>query len=184
MTRNSVAIVASIALAALSFFVARSFPSIQQGLSSAGYLGAFVLGVLYVSSFTSLSAAALLFLMVQSQDLWLAGTVATLGAVAGDLVVFGLFRSARRLAGAQGNEARYSGWWSAIEGRVPPPWHQFVLMTIVAVFLLTPLPNEFADYLLARTPKIKARSVLVISYVLNGLGIYTILWLSRFGARG
>jgi hypothetical protein len=52
-------------------------------------------------------------------------------------------------------------------------------MAIVAVFLLTPLPNEFADYLLARSPTIKARTVLVISYVLNGVGIYTIVWLAR-----
>jgi hypothetical protein len=179
MTRSSVAIVASIALAVLLFFVGRTFPSIQQGLCSAGYPGTFVLGLLYVSSFTSLSAAALLFLMAQSHDPWLVGTVTTLGAVAGDLVVFGLFRSATRPAGAHADKVRYAGWWSAIEGRVPPSWHPFVLMAIVAVFLLTPLPNEFADYLLARSPTIKARTVLVISYVLNGVGIYTIVWLAR-----
>ena len=55
------------------------------------------------------------------------------------------------------------------------------MMAVVAVFLLLPLPNEFADYLLARTQKIKPGAVFVISYVMNGICIYAIVWLARFG---
>ena len=89
---NVYAIVSSVALAVLLFYVGAAFPSIQQVLRSAGYLGTFLLGMLYVYSFTKLSAAALLFLMGRSQNMWLAGTIATLGAALGDLVVFALFQ--------------------------------------------------------------------------------------------
>jgi hypothetical protein len=178
---NVYAIVSSIALALLLFYIGRSFPSIQQILRSAGYLGTFVLGILYVYSFTKLSAAALLFLMARSQNTWLAGTVATLGAALGDLVVFALFRSAKRFSGGLPDKERYAGWWTSIEAKLPPSWQPFVMMAVVAVFLLTPLPNEFADYLLARTRKVKPVAVLIVSYVMNGICIYAIVWLARFG---
>lgn len=178
---NVYAIVSSIAFALLLFYIGRAFPSIQQILCSAGYVGTFVLGILYVYSFTSLSAAALLFIIGRSQNIWLAGTIATLGAVVGDLVVFALFRSAKGFAEEHPNTTRYEGWWAAIEAKIPRPWQPFVMMAVVAVFLLLPLPNEFADYLLARTRKVKTSAVLIISYVLNGIGIYAIVWLARFG---
>jgi hypothetical protein len=178
---NVSAIVVSIALAVLLFYVGKAFPSVQHVLRSAGYAGTFILGVLYVYSFTSLPAAALLVIVGKSQNLWLAGTVATLGAVAGDLVLFALFRSAKRFADDHPHKARYAGWWAAIEARIPPSWQPFVIVGIVAVFYVLPLPNEFADYLLARTRKVTTGMVLILSYVLNGIGIYTIMWLARFG---
>jgi membrane protein YqaA with SNARE-associated domain len=178
---NVYAIVVSIALGALLFYIGEVFPSIQQVLRSAGYLGTFVLGILYSHSFTSLPAAALLLLMARSQNIWLAGMIATLGAVVGDLTVFALFRSAKGFSDEHPNKARYARWWAAIEAKIPLAWQPSVMMAVVAVFLLLPLPNEFADYLLARTRTIKTRAVLLISYVLNGIGIYAILWLGRFG---
>ena len=89
---NVYAIAASIALAVLLLYVGEVFPSIQQVLRSAGYVGTFVLGILYSHSFTSLPAAALLLLMARSQNIWLAGTIATLGAVVGDLTFLWLAR--------------------------------------------------------------------------------------------
>lgn len=55
------------------------------------------------------------------------------------------------------------------------------MMAIVAACLLLPLPNEFADYVLARTRRVNTSAMLVISYVLNGIGIYALLWLARRG---
>lgn len=178
---NAYAVGASIALAALLFYIGETFPTFQHALRSAGYVGTFVLGLLYVSSVTSLSAAALLFLIGRSQNIWLAGGLATLGAVVGDLVIFALFRSAKPFAAAHPDPERYSGWWAAIETHVPPAWQSFVLMSVVVVFLLLPLPNEFADYVLARTRKITPWAMLAISSVFNGIGIYGLLWLARRG---
>ena len=180
---NVSAIVLSIALALLLLYVGAAFSSIQQVLRSAGYVGTFALGMLYAHGFTSLPAAALLFLMGRSQNIWLAVTIATFGAVVSDLVMFALFRSAKGFAEEHPHKKRYAGWWATIEAKIPRSWQPFVMMAVAAVFLLLPLPNEFADYLLARTRKVKMSAVFVISYVLNGISISTILWLARFGGR-
>jgi hypothetical protein len=179
-TLNAYSISASIALAVLLVYVGQIFPSIQHLLRSAGYGGTFVLGLLYAHGFTAFPAAALLFLMGRSQNLWLAGTIATSGAVASDFVTFALFRSAKGFAEEHPHKKRYAGWWAAIDARIPPSWQPFVMVAVAAVFLLLPLPNEFADYLLARTQKVKATGLFVISAALNGISIYTILWLARF----
>jgi hypothetical protein len=178
---NVYAIVSSIALALLLFYIGQAFSSVQQVLRSAGYVGIFVLGVLYAHGFTSLSAAALLFLMGKSQNLWLVGTIAAFGAVVSDLVMFALFRSAKVFTEEHPHKKRYATWWAAIDAKIPPSWQPFVMMAVAAVFLLLPLPNEFADYLLARTRKVKPSAVFVISFVLNGISIYAILWLAKLG---
>lgn len=179
---NYYAIASSIALAALLFVGGKAFPSVERVLRSAGYVGTFVLGILYVYSFTSLPATALLVIVGKTQNLWLAGTIATVGAVLGDLVVFELFRSAKRFADDHPpRRERYVGWWNAIEARIPPPWQTFVVMALVAIFLVLPLPNEFADFLLARIQRIKTSAMLAISYAGNGIGLYAIMWLARFG---
>jgi hypothetical protein len=69
----------------------------------------------------------------------------------------------------------------AIGRAIPPAWQGFVLGAVVVILLVLPLPNEFADFLLARTRKVKASVVPLISYVLNGVGLYTIVWLAHFG---
>jgi len=179
---NIPAIVASVALAVLLFYIGRTFPMVGRVLRSAGYIGTFLLGVLYVYSFTSLPAAALLFIVCKTQNIWMAGTVATVGAVLGDLVLFALFRSAKRFANDHGpHQERYAGWWKAITRRIPPSWQPFMLLAVVMAFLVLPLPNEFADFLLARIRKVRTSAVLVISYVGNGIGLYGIVWLARFG---
>lgn len=170
------------ALAVLLFYVGKRFPVLQRVLQAAGYAGTFAVGVLYVYSFTSLPAAALLFIIAKTQNIWMAGTIATLGAVVGDLVLFGLFRSAKRFS--DDHESRlepYAGWWKGIEARVPFGWQPVALMALVLTFLVFPLPNEFADFLLARIRKVRTGVVFVISYVGNGVGLYAIVWLARLG---
>ena len=179
---NLYAIVSSITLAMLLLVVGRAFPSVALVLRSIGYVGTFALGMLYVYSFTSLPAAALLFIVAKTQNIWIAGTTATVGAVLGDLLLFGLFRSAKPFSSDDHGPhlEPYSGWWKAIEARLQPGWQPVALVTLVLAFLVLPLPNEFADFLLARIRKVKTSAVVVISYVGNGVGLYAIVWLARF----
>jgi membrane protein YqaA with SNARE-associated domain len=178
---NIYAIGASLALAVLLFVVGKRFPVLQRVLQTAGYAGTFSAGVLYVYSFTKLPAAALLFIIAKTQNRWLAGTVATLGAVVGDLVLFGLFRSAKQFSDDRRSRLDPSaGWWKRLEVRALSGRQPTALMILVLVVLLLPLPNEFADLVLARIRRVRTSTVLVISYVGNGLGLYAIAWLARF----
>jgi uncharacterized membrane protein YdjX (TVP38/TMEM64 family) len=173
-------ILASITLAALLFYMGRSFPPIQQILLASSYVGVFIVGILYVYSFTTLPATALLLVLGKFYPIWIAGTIATFGAVLGDLTLFGLFRSSKRFAeNHHEHETRYTRWWNAIEKRIPSSWRNFIIVTLVVILLVLPLPNEFADFLLARIEKVRTKTLLAISYVLNGIGIYLMLWLVK-----
>jgi uncharacterized membrane protein YdjX (TVP38/TMEM64 family) len=180
---NFPAIVASVALAVLLFYLGKHVPAMQRSLQAAGYAGTFVLGALFAFSFTSLPATALLAIAGRSQNLWIAGAVATLGAVTAELVVFGLFRSMTRPAHeSRPRHQRYSGRWKAIEGAIPERWRPFAIAVVVVACLMFPvLPNEFAAFVLARTRRVKACVVPIIFLVCNAIGICTILWLARFG---
>lgn len=173
-------IVLSIVFAVALFYVGEVFPSVQNALLSLSYAGTFIVGILYAESFTSPSATALLLIFGQHQNLWVGGTIASFGAVFGDLVVFELFRSSKRFAeGNLGRKEKYAAWWERIKAKVPQRWHAFVTVSLVAIFLILPLPNEFADFLLARTRRITTEWFLVISYILNAVGIYIIFWIGR-----
>jgi len=178
---NIYAIGASLALAVLLFEVGKRFPVLQRALQTAGYTGTFAVGVLYVYSFTKLPAAALLFIIAKTQNRWMAGTIATLGAVVGDLVLFGLFRSAKPFSDDRRSRLDPgAGWWKRLEARARSGRQPTALMVLVLIVLLLPLPNELADFVLARIRRIRTSTVLVISYVGNGLGLYAIAWMARF----
>jgi hypothetical protein len=177
---NLYAVAGSIAMAVGLFVIAKRFPVVLGRLRSAGYLGTFVAGVLYDYSFTSLPAVSALILIGKSQNVWAAGTIATLGAVVGDLVLFRLLRSAKRLSNVR-HHNRYTAWWTAIECRIPRRWHTVVIALLILLFLASPLPNEFADFLMARTRRINTPIMLAISYIGNGIGIYAVVWMARFG---
>jgi membrane protein YqaA with SNARE-associated domain len=178
---NIYAIGASLVLAVLLYEVGQRFPALQRVLQAAGYGGTFAAGVLYVYSFTKLPAAALLFIIAKTQNRWMAGTMATLGAVVGDLVLFGLFRAAKQFSVERRSRLDPgAGWWKRLEARTLSGRQPTALMVLVLIVLLLPLPNELADFVLARIRRVKTRTVLVISYVGNGLGLYAIAWLARF----
>jgi len=177
---NIVALLASLALAGLVFFIGRRFPLVERLLRSTGYFGTFIIGILYDYSFTAFPATALLVLIGKSQNVVMAGTVATFGAVVGDLALFGLFRSSKLFRSDQlRHQNRYSMWWAPIERRISPSWRSVVIVALVVLILVLPLPNELADFLLARTRRITTRTMIVISYIGNGIGIYTIVWLAK-----
>ncbi len=173
-------VLANIALAILLFYVGRNFSPIQQILLSSSYVGVFIVGVFYVYSFTTLPATALLLVLGKFYPIWVAGTIATFGAVLGDLALFGLFRSSKRFVeNHHEHEAKYAQWWDAIENKIPPSWRNFTIIALVVILLVLPLPNEFADFLLARIERVRTKTLLLISYVLNGVGIYFMLWLVK-----
>jgi hypothetical protein len=172
-------ILASIALAILLFFAGRNFPPIQYFLLASNYWGIFVVGILYVYSFTTLPATALLFILGKFYPVWLAGTIATLGSVVADFILFGLFRSSKRFTEIdQAQESKYMRWWHTLERKTPPRWRTFLIVVIIVALFILPLPNEFADFLLARIKKVKTGVFLLISYALNGATIYAILWVA------
>jgi len=132
-------------------------------------------GVLYVYSFTAIPATALLLLLSKSQGVLLAGVIASLGAACGDLVVFQMFRYPKPLSFTEAEQQqRYDVMLGRIREVLPGFSYEVTVILLVMFFLILPLPNEFGDFLLAKSKAISTKWFLVISYVLNGIGILVI----------
>jgi len=73
-------------------FGGRSYAPLHDTLVLLGYFGTFLAGFFYAYAFTAAPAAAVLLILAKEQNLYLAGFIAGLGALLGDLVIFHFIR--------------------------------------------------------------------------------------------
>src|SRR3989344_2375736 len=73
-------------------FYGKTYPPLQNFLSSAGYLGTFISGIFFVYGFTAAPATVVLLMLAKGQNIFLAGLIGGLGALIGDLIIFKFMR--------------------------------------------------------------------------------------------
>src|SRR3989304_7715323 len=69
-----------------------SFRSFLLHLGSFGYIGAFIAGILFVSTFTVTTSALVLLVLAETLSPIEIGLIAGLGAVVGDMIIFHLLK--------------------------------------------------------------------------------------------
>mgnify|MGYP000719334635 CR=1 FL=1 len=160
------------AMIAAGFFVAANpeFNSLVSQLGALGYLGAFILGILFVSSITVGLAGVLIFdLGLQLNSFWVA-IFASLGAALGDYLIvkfvsthihkhnlFGIKNLTRKMKKAG------LGW---------------VVPLLGAFLLMSPLPDEAAVTMLG-VHKLNTKKFLVVVFTLNFISIGLLVGLSE-----
>lgn len=135
-----------------------------------GYMGAFITGVLFVSSFTVATSTVLIALLSESVHPLTIGLIGGLGAVIGDLIIFRFIKDdlAKELSlvfGKYGTsyvkhilKSRYVAW----------------TLPIIGVFILaSPLPDELGVGLLGFS-KMKGLHFAIVCYLSNAIGIIMI----------
>lgn len=146
------------------------FDHFTAGLGTLDYLGVFIAGFFFVSTFTIAPAAAILFQFAQRLDPVLVAIIGGLGAAIGDYLAYRFIRD--RLF-AELNpvlralhlyrpinilHTRYFAWLGPVSG---------------AVIMASPLPDEIGLSLLG-LKKISFGRFVVLAFLLNALGIYVI----------
>lgn len=147
------------------------FHEFLMHLGKLGYVGAFLGGMLFVSTFTVATGAVILLVLAESLSPVEIGIVAGLGAVVGDFTIFRFVKDNlaleikdiyRQLDGDHHLEkvlrSRYFGWTLPVMG---------------AVIIASPLPDEIGVSLLGIS-KMKTYKFLLVSFVLNAIGIFLI----------
>jgi len=161
-----------------TFFLYRSesFHSFLLSFGSWGYLGAFIAGFLFVSSFTA--ATGILILLVLAEQLLPLeiAVFAGLGAVCGDALIFrfikdDLAEEIRPLFDKFGGKhlslllhSKYFSW---------------SLPLIGGLIIASPLPDEIGVSLMGIS-KMSTPKFLLLSFILNSLGILFVLFSSTF----
>jgi uncharacterized membrane protein YwaF len=137
-----------------------------------GYFGAFIAGVLYPYSFTSVAATAILLIIAQTQNILYAGIVASFGALLSDLAIFFFVKR------SFGDEVQKLSKEPAILklGRLIRPSIRVPLVVALASILIaSPLPTEIGIMLMTSVKKISTKKFAVIVYALHVSAIYVIL---------
>lgn len=141
-------------------------------LGNLGYIGAFLGGVLFVSIFTVVTGAVVLLVLAESLSPIEIGVIAGLGAVIGDFTIFRFVKGnlATELKSIYDHldgdhhlikllHSKYFGW---------------TLPVIGAIVIASPLPDEIGVSLIGIS-KMKTYQFLVISFILNAVGIFLVV---------
>lgn len=161
----------------LALFLARQpwFIAFLHSLGGLGYVGAFLAGVFFVSTFTL--PTSVIFLSVLNNYLTLPEIClfAALGALVGDFIMFHTVKN--ELEEELKPVEKYvegTHLWKLLHTR----HFRWTLPVIGALLIVTPLPNELGVSLL-RLARMPTPEFVIVSFVLNILGILTLSLATR-----
>lgn len=160
------------AVAAFSLSRYEPFHAFLLNLGGLGYLGAFFAGVLFVSTFTVATGAVILLVLAQRLSPVEIGIIAGLGAVLGDFAIFRFVKD--NLA----QELKYI--YDRIDGNhhlkrvLYTKYFSWTLPVIGAIIIATPFPDEIGISLMGIS-KMKTWQFLLVSFILNAVGIFLVI---------
>lgn len=175
-----------LALLALSIVAAYqlfTFPSIRAFISALGdfgYFGMFVAGLLFSFGFTAPFAIGLL-MTLNPPNIFLAALIGGSGALLSDLCIYNLIKFSfmnefKRLQRTAPVRIAAGAMEHTLSGKI----RAYLLYALAGFIIASPLPDEIGVSMLAGLTTIRARTLALLSFVMNMLGIFVILWASSF----
>ena len=163
-------------ITAYVIFSGKSSPQFNGFITSLGFVGVFIAGMMYSYGFTAAMGTALLLLLGQNNNIFLAAIIGGLGSMTMDFLLFIFLRTSfndeiDRLS----NEH-----WVVYIHHLMPKWLKKILIpTIAGIIIAGPLPDELGVALMAVHRKIPKKVFAAVAFTLNTLGILTVLWLGK-----
>jgi uncharacterized membrane protein YdjX (TVP38/TMEM64 family) len=136
------------------------------------YIGAFVSGLFFVSTFTIVPASIVLFILAETLPVWSIAFIAGAGAMLGDLTIFQFFRNDE-------TDKEIFALFKQMGGRnllhlLQTKHLRWTIPFIGALIIISPLPDELGVSLMGLS-KLKVQYFLVLSYILNTIGVFLLL---------
>jgi hypothetical protein len=158
-------------------FTGNEFVLVKELLLSLGYFGAFVAGIMFVYGFTSPLATGILIVLASSLNIWVAGFIAGFGAVLGDLIIFRFIRSSFN---SELELLKQEKIIIKIKDLIPERFRksklkEYLVLIFAGFIIASPLPDEFGVSLLAMSKNVSELTFVILSYILNTIGIFIIL---------
>lgn len=172
--KNTAFLIASLIL----FFFLADTPFVDnliRRIGSLGYIGAFLGGIFFVSTFTVAPAAAVLFHIAQTLNPLGVAVAAGLGAVIGDYLIFRFLKD-HVFDELKPVFSRLGG--SYLERLISTPYFAWFAPVMGAIIIASPFPDEVGISLMGIS-QLKNWQFLVISFVLNAFGILLIVTIAR-----
>lgn len=149
--------------------------SVISGIGDFGYLGAFLVGILFVSIFTVAPASVILFQLADTLNPLGIALAAGAGGVLGDYLILRylkdwVFSELTPLFQAHGGKI--------LKKLFKTPYFAWVVPILGATIIASPIPDEVGISLLGLS-KIKPWQFLVLTFSLNSIGIFLIIIAAR-----
>lgn len=162
----------------LAFFLYRSdsFHTFLLSFGELGYLGAFIAGLLFVSSFSAATAVVILLVLADKLLPLEVALLAGLGAVCGDVLIFRFVKD-DLIEEIRPVFERFGGRHVALLLRTK--YFSWSLPLIGALLIASPLPDEVGVSLLGLS-KMSTVKFLALSFTLNSLGILLLITAATF----
>lgn len=158
---------------AIAFFLYQfeSFHTFLLSFGSWGYLGAFIAGFLFVSSFSAATGILILLVLAEKLLPLEIALLAGLGAVCGDLLIFRFVKD-DLIEEIRPVFERFGGKHVAL--LLHTKYFSWSLPLIGALIIASPLPDEVGVSLMGIS-KMSTVKFLTLSFVLNSLGILFVI---------
>ncbi|MBI4121343.1 MAG: hypothetical protein HY470_00060 [Candidatus Ryanbacteria bacterium] len=161
----------------LFFFLAETpfVDNLIRRIGSFGFIGAFLGGIFFVSTFTVVPASAVLFHIAQALNPLGVAIAAGAGAVIGDYLIFRflkdeVFDELKPILSRLGD--------SHLGRLISTPYFAWFAPVMGAIIIASPFPDEVGISLMGIS-QLKNWQFLIISFVLNSLGILLVVTLAR-----
>lgn len=160
-------------IVAILLFKNSYFRSILLSLGSWGYLGSFIAGIMFVSTFTvSFGTVILLILANNHLSPIEIGIFAGVGAVVGDILIFQAIRNHDFI-----DELRHVFEFlggDKITHLLNTKYFSWSLPVIGAIIIASPLPDEVGVSMMGIS-KMKTYQFVLLSFILNSIGIFLVV---------
>ena len=137
-------------------------------------IGSFIAGILFTSLFTTPLAIATFVELAPAVNTFAMAGIGALGAVLGDLILFGLVRFAfRKDVEHVMSLPRYKRFFAIFHRRM----FRWMLPFLGALIIASPLPDELGMGLMGLS-HMRTKNLVLVSLVMNALGIALIGWIA------
>ena len=140
-----------------------------------GYLGAFLTGIFFVSTFTVAPAAVVLFHLADKLHPVEVSLLAGLGAMIGDYVIFRFMKDKIFEEMAPIFQKLHKNYFRTI---FKSPYFSWLLPVIGAAIIASPIPDEAGVSMLGLS-KIRPWQFFIVTFTLNTIGIFLIVTATR-----
>lgn len=145
-------------------------------LDNFGYLGAFISGIFFVSTFTVATSALMLSIFAKTLSPIEIGVIAGVGAVVGDIIIFHFIKD--DLYKEIKDIYKYVDKKKHLQKLFHTKYFNWLLPIIGAIIIASPLPDELGVSLIGLT-SVNIIQFIILSFFLNSFGIFLVIFASN-----
>lgn len=175
---------AKLSLFAVSIFAAYAYftwwggTALVESTRNLGILTSFIAGILFAFGFTSPFGVGIFVSLNPSSNaaFWFDAFAGGFGALFADYVILKFVRFSFQDEFERLKSTRALSYVNKkFEKHLPEKIKEYLLLALAGVFIASPLPDEVGISLLAGFTNIKVKTLVVVSFALNTLGIIILL---------